>query len=148
MTRIIKIKEDPKDKLLDIARKMEKQNYRIVFYNYMKAALKDIGQFIRVIARGDAPFDTGTLQKRTDFKVKQWNEIVFGVFEPDMKEYNKDLHKPTTNISKYTGKVIPEFKLYAKYVLEKNPYYEEAVDKYFAYELKRNLIEFNEKYFD
>ena len=126
------------------------KNYRIVFYNFMINAQKRIGLILKIEMQkeADAFADTGTMRKRTDFKVLEWNYIVFGVFEPNSQYFSSRLHNPTGKVSKYTGRVVPDDAVYARHPYRKHgEYVSQVVKRMYRKELRKETNEFNRKYF-
>jgi hypothetical protein len=126
------------------------KNYRVVFYNFMLNAQKRIGLILKMEMQEEAGkfADTGTFRKRTDYKVLEWNKIVFGVFEPNSEYYDSKLHNPTGKVSKYTGRVVPPDSVYARIPYDKrSPFISNIVKRLYNKELKKEVNEFNKEYF-
>lgn len=133
---------------ITMKKKAEKyKKYRIVFYAFMLKAQRRVGLILKIAMQKEAVVDTGTMRKRTDFKVLEWNNIVFGVFEPNSKYFNSRMHNPTGKASKYTGRVVHPEAVYARYPYRKNEYVASIVKRMYRKELKKEVDEFNKKYF-
>ena len=131
-------------------------NYQKILPDEIESALI----IVQIIARRGAPIDTGTLRKRIDMKVEGWNLAWIGVMEPHMtKFYDSNLHAPTANISKYTGRVVPEFEIssetgraighrYAYKVHKNQPFLNHIVKEEFNKRMLIGMGRFNKKQFN
>lgn len=131
-----------------LKKKAEKyKHYRIVFYNKMLDWQKEIGQYMKPLLQNKHNrIDTGTARKRTSYKVLKWNQILFGIFEPDNEWFDEQLHNPTSKVSKYTGKVRdPKISYFGRWYKE-NPFIEAMIDKIYIRELRERIDRFNTKY--
>ena len=123
------------------------KHYRVVFYNKMLDWQKEIGEYMKPLMQNKVTrVDTGTARKRTDFKVLRWNQILFGIFEPDSKWFDSELHNPTGKISKYTGKVRDPTISYFGQWYRDNPFIKPMIDKIYIRELRERVERFNAKY--
>ena len=68
------------DNLSILAKAMN--NYELAFINHMDRVLQEEMVRLREEARRGVPYDTGTLERRVDFKRLRWNNYAFGQFEP------------------------------------------------------------------
>ena len=93
----------------------EKARQQEEFKDYINKKLNQYLKVIRGRARTGVPVDTGTLQKRIDYQMESWNNIVAGIFEPQDK-YSGEPASPYYDTSKH---LHPEkrhrYKKYAAY---------------------------------
>lgn len=134
-----------------ISRKVKKlTEYKDLFQMLIKTEQIKLARELVKFMKADFPsnrVDTGTMRKRIDSKVEDWDRVVFGIFEPNSEFYNSSKHKPTGNISKYTGKVIPEGKSYAKYPYKTmSPFIKSIVERMYFKELSKRVRKINKKY--
>jgi len=129
---------------------------------YQKELPKDIESasiIIQTIARRNAPVDTGTMRKRIDYKIVGWHTAYIGVFEPHMRRFYTEAHTPTNVPSRYTGEVVPEFRInpqtgrsvghrYAWVVERNQPFLNHVVKEQFAKRMLIGMGRFNKKHFN
>ena len=126
---------------------------------FLKKELDNIGAEMQQQARRAAPFDTGTLKKRIDWK-REGKQFYFGIMEPHMRKfYNSSRHSPTTKRSRFTGEVVPEFSVnattgrrrahrYAWIVHKRDPFIHKTVKRSFNKKLQAAVNRFNKKQFN
>ena len=122
------------------------KRYRLRFYNFMISVQEELGILLKKEMQSRAIVDTGTMRKRTDYKVLAWDMIAFGIFEPKSKYYDSGKHKPTGNVSKYTGQVIPPDKSYAEFPYKRDRYVIDVVNRMYHKELRKRIKEFNKEH--
>lgn len=136
---------------LNLARAMK--NYRLAFINHLKRVTPSLMDYLRKIARQGVPYDTGTLERRVDYKQLAWDRYVAGVFEPNdyysgapaSEFYDNSLHGHPNS------KIYRRYKQYAQYNLDPNSWGtmpEDTLLRRVDEFLEREANSFTEKYFD
>lgn len=123
------------------------KKWRLKFIMHIWEFQSKMGKYIRGLVKSyvlQKHYDTGTMHKRVDFKVLNWNRIVFGIFEPSSEYYDPAQHYPTAEFMwRYRNwKPNPTKKEYAGYVHSKDPFYDRILDEVQWKVLSREVHDF------
>lgn len=144
--RLVEFTGGLEDWLSDQQRHLGK--WRLKFINHMRKTQRIVGEQIKRLQKSHARkrhYDTGTLYKRIDFRIVEWNSIVFGIFEPDSDHYNiAGDHSPTSEfLDKYSGwQPSPQDKHYAEFRDDLDPFMSRIVDSIYVQQMTKEVNDF------